>query len=211
MARILLLHGYGVGVTYPFFRPALGAHAGFDAFGPQIDAGEAVVFRWDMAARISGLNLLNPFAYLKLYRDEFALAVSESLQIRLKKMFETEQPETVICHSMGAMLLLTYIQQHGLPESVRRIIFSQADIDANYPLPLVLRARLTAGSLRLDNYHSWQDQALWSSAFLHRTMRAGLFGLRDPLVQNHFFALKHGPNWHTSAICDPDLVKQIQD
>ena len=209
MAKILLLHGYGVGVTYPFFRQALGPHAGFDAFGPQIDAGEAVVFRWDIAVTISLLNLLNPFAYLKLYRDEFALARSASLQARLGQVFSEAQPETIVCHSMGAALLLTYVEQHGLPGCVRRVVFSQADIDADYPVPSALHQRLTDGSLRLDNYHSWQDQALWSSAFIHRSWRAGLFGLRDARVRNHFFPLRRGPNWHTSAICDPEFRRIV--
>lgn len=200
--KTLLIPGYATQLRASIFRAPLPRHEGFFAFQSAVDAGDTDVFHWGISRCFSFLQSLNPFSYLKLYRDEETLAHSLETQQRLFDMIAASGTERIICHSMGCRLLLNTINSLGLPSSVRSIVFLQADIDAHATVDL-------PKNVSIKNYHCFWDQSLFASSVVHQNIRIGMCGWKHINVENHFYALLKPMNLHTSPMRDEKLANDL--
>lgn len=210
MSRIVLIHGFATGIDYSVFRPAYGEDAGFLAFRSDIESGNAKAFRWDLKESASFFQSLNPFYTWSIYRREKRVASDVETYHRLHDFLTREQPEILICHSMGCFLFLEYLKHEKLPTSVRRVVLNQADIPAgSMTLPHAIKDRVQTGTLHFINTFCFWDPTLWLSAIMSVSIKAGLIGLKNPFVQNRLFPLYRPWNLHMSALRDArfrDLV-----
>ena len=207
MGKTLLIHGYATNLTAWKFRKAFGEHAGFIAFDEAITSAETTVFRWGIERTLTLAQSINPFSYLKLYRDEEKLAESAALQQGLLWYIEKHGIERIICHSLGCRLLLGAMNNAKLPSSVKSIVFLQADFPS--------RARIdhldTVNSVEIKNYFCFWDQSLLTSSIFHGNLRAGLIGWKQLNIKNIFYPLLKGINFHTSPMRDRKLAKKLLD
>jgi hypothetical protein len=207
--QFLLIHGYGVGAQYLSFHQAEGVNAGFGAFDKLITEGRVGVFRWDISKYFGYNTMFNPLNHLELYNQERAKAQSIEIHAKLTKTLLQTSPETIVCHSMGCHLLMSYLKLNILPDSVKTIVLIQADIPNDTPLSKIVESQIRAKKLKIINLYCPWDQALLTTLPLHFKLKAGLTGYKNPLVQNRSFPLYKRSNLHTSSINDPDLVKLL--
>jgi hypothetical protein len=208
MSRIVLIHGFATGIDY-LWRPAFGEDAGFSGFRELISRGEAKAFRWDIKER-AGWRSFNPFYSLRIYRRERALVEKQETHEALSYFLEREQPEIIVCHSMGCYLLLKYFEKNLLPTSVHTILFTQADVDPKeFVLPQVYENAIRDKRLRFINSYCLWDPTLIISALVSASSRMGLRPLVSSLVESHFFPLLKLWNLHTSAIRDSKFVASV--
>lgn len=201
MSRIILIHGFATGIGYSFFRPAYGKDAGFSSFRQDIESGNAKTFRWDLKENASFFQSLNPFYTWRIYRREKKIAHDPDTYRRMAKLLLREQPEIILCHSMGCFLFLEYLKHQKLPASVRHVIFNQADIPASGTrFPAEIEAGIHKKSLLITNTYCPWDPTLWCSAFMTKSIKAGLVGLKHPFIQSCLFPLLKPINLHTAAI-----------
>lgn len=200
----LLIHGYATKLRASIFRAPLPDHAGFIAFQSAIKTGDADVFHWGIHRDLSFIESLNPFSYLKLYRDEEVLAHSPETQEKLFRYMEASQPEHIICHSMGCRLLLLTMNRFIVPSSVRSITFLQADIDSRPP-----SYALRPTNYVLHHYFCPWDPSLLASSILHGSVRLGMRAWKTNSVENHFYPLLKPVNLHTSQLRDNILATTL--
>lgn len=205
MGKTLLIHGYAANLTAWKLRQAFGQHAGFVAFDDVITNDNAVVFRWGIDRQLPFWQSLNPFSYLKLYRDEEALAESVALQQGLMSFIQEHDVDRIICHSLGCRLLLSTINAFDLPSSIKEIIFLQAD----FPSYTSITRTDLLDHVSMTNYHCWWDQSLLASSILHKNLRAGLIGWKQNSIVNRFSPLLKPINLHTSPLRDESLAKKL--
>lgn len=199
MSTFALIHGYATGLRVPRLRQPFGANAGFSAFNKELAAGNASIFRWDIPETIALKEAVRVRPFISLYERERVLVSTDATHARLAFYLNAEQPEVIVAHSMGCALIWEHLRRHPLPASVRRVVFSQADLSsAPGPLPVM--------TAQLCNLYCPWDPALLASVLYHRTGRAGLTGLRAEGVQNRFFPLWKPWNLHTSGIRDGHIV-----
>ncbi|MCC6563649.1 hypothetical protein IT087_02045 [Candidatus Uhrbacteria bacterium] len=204
MSRIVLIHGFATGIGFSIFRPAYGADAGFSAFKSDIVSGVAKAFRWDIKGQASFFQSLNPFYTWDIYRRERKIAEDPETYRKLAEFLSHEQPETIICHSMGCFLFLEYLKHQSLPASVRNVVFNQADLPSSgVSLPSEIEERIRSRRLTITNTYCVWDVTLWCAVLIGSSLRAGLVGLRNPFVRNAFFPLVRPINLHTAAIRSP--------
>lgn len=200
--KTLLVHGYATKLRASVFRKPLAEHEGFTGLQNEIKNGKIDVFHWGIDQSLSFFESLNPFSYLKLYRNEERLAESRELQQKLFETIESSGTERVVCHSMGCRLLLNTIKSFGLPPSVRSIVFLQADADAGATLEL-------PKAVSIKNYYCAWDQSLIASSILHRNLRVGMRQWKHANVSNHFYPLLRPINLHTSQLRNRKFLKSI--
>jgi hypothetical protein len=204
MTKTMLIHGYGALASYPMKRPEVTAHLGFRVFQNQLSKGQSVLFRWGKERNYSFWEILNPFEYLRLYRNEKQLAqhpqTFENLALDLAKY----QPETIICHSMGGFLFQQFSLTNSLPTSVKQILLIQADMSRSVKIPTSWE------QLIVKNVWCFWDQALWESVLVNRYIPAGLFGIKSIYIQNIFIPLYRTLNLHESPLNDPKLLEIIR-
>ena len=208
--KYFLIPGYGVGAQYVNFKQPEGLNAGFGAFEELIKQNQATVFRWDISRHFSWLEFLNPMTHLELYKMEKSKSQSKNTHDQLQLELFAAMPSTIICHSMGSQLFISYLQSHKLPDSVIQIVFVQANIPSNQELPDYFLQLLRSKRITLINLFCPWDQALISLIFLRFFVPAGMIGLKNNLISNIFFPLYKAPNLHTSSINDPKLIKLIE-
>lgn len=203
MSRLVLIPGFATNISYGS-RLRLGGFAGFRAFAPLIKEGTATVFRWGVQTSVSRWQSLNPLFFLSLYRQEREMITTRSLQASLARFLEQEQPETIVCHSLGTWFLLRTMSSFSLPSSVQRIIFNQSDT----PVSFLASAtdRLTVPLLNV--YCPW-DPSLLVSWLLSGTRRVGLCRVSHPRIQNRLFPLWRPFNVHLSALRDQKFVDVV--
>jgi hypothetical protein len=206
----LLIHGYGVGAQYLKFHLAEGANAGFGAFDKLITEKRAGVFRWDIPRYYGYKTVFNPLNHLSLYNQERIKATTTKLHTELTKMILKNKPETIVCHSMGCHLLMSYLKFNTLPASVKKIVLIQADIPNDSTLPATIRSQIENKKLEIINLYCPWDQALLITLPLHFKLKAGLTGYKNPLAQNIFFPLYKRSNLHTSSINDSNLIGLLE-
>jgi hypothetical protein len=200
MSRIVLLHGFAVHLTAPVLRPPFGPSASMTAFDKLVSTGEARVFPWGIDRKVSPVELLLPRVIQKLYKEELDLIHTNELQTNLKLFLEQEQPETIVCHSMGCELLQLHLENFTLPSSVKSIVVIQSD------LPISTSFRTTVPIYHL--YCPW-DPTLILSSVTNKSIRAGLLASKNSNVQNVLFPLVRISNLHTSSIRDKKLLDFI--
>jgi len=207
MAQTVLIHGYAIDLTVPSVRDPRGQDAGFQAFAEEIVDGSAAAFRWSLAREVPLPQAADARHYRSLYEDERARTQDPEIHRALAEFLRAEQPERIVCHSMGCVLLWEYLRRSGaLPPSVRHVVFVQADLPRSpEALPEETVRAFTGGTARLHNLSCCWDPTLLLSSVLHREVRAGIAGLRVPYAHNEVFPLWRPWNLHTSSIRDPQL------
>ena len=206
----LLIHGYGVGANYLNIHKAEGINGGFGAFDKLILEQNAIVFRWDIKRYFEYKTMFNPFNHLALYNQERSKAQLPETHLNLKLIIERYKPESIICHSVGSLLMTSFLKDNSLPSYVKNIVFIQADIPNNTQLPGQIKSLIKNKNLNITNLYCPWDQALLTTLPLHFTLKAGLVGYKNPLIKNIFFPLYKKTNLHTSSINDPDLIKLLE-
>lgn len=207
--KIMLIHGYGTNIESAFAKPR-GKSAGFYAFSDLLIRGQAELFRWDVPFRPQFPDTINPFALLNMYKQEQKELTNPSLFKRLDQTIHQHKTESIITNSMGGELLITYLKDHPLPPSVKRIITIQSDMQQRFELDSSVKKRLENNTLIWENYWCWWDQALFASGFLNRSGRAGVSGTRVKGIKNKFYPLIRNGNLHISSIIDPEFVKRLK-
>ncbi len=197
--NILLIHGYGVRATYPIIRPKEDKYLGFGGFSNLLEAGNTHLFVWGCAVKYSFLDMLNPFKYLQLYNQEKKLACSKDILQQLHNQIQSQNIQTIVCHSMGGYLVQQYLDSFDLPNSVKKIIIVQADISR-------MSRFNTPNNVSVINLYCPWDQALWESVVVNRYIPAGLFGLTSSTISNTFFPLYKDINLHESSIKDKNIL-----
>ena len=165
--RLLLIPGYGTGVTYAVWRPRPQELRGFTVF--QGVAG-VELFEWGKELHYHLFSSLNPLASYQLYRTEQRLVQEEELRNKLRRKIRDHDPEVIVAHSMGGVLLLTALAHKN--KSLRKIILVGSDVRANQRN----RARMERyrhEGVRLHNVHCFWDQALLASAVLNLSLPLG--------------------------------------
>lgn len=206
----LLIHGYGVGATYLDFHQAEGKNAGFGAFDKLIREQRAVIFRWDVPRYFGYKTIFNPLNHLALYDEEWTKAQLPETHKRLLQMIEKYQPKTIVCHSMGALLMISFLKNNSLPKFVQNIVLVQSDIPSDTPIPQNIQTLIRDKKLNIINLYCPWDQALLTTLPLQFKLKVGLTGYKNLLVQNIFFPLYKKLNLHTSSINDKNLIKLIE-
>lgn len=209
--KIALIHGYGIGIKPTLFTTCNALDAGFESFSSLIKRKKAVAFRWDIPKSLTLLQSFNPYKQLCIYKKELKKALQKETQKKLYNFLTHEKPSIVVCHSLGAKLLMQSINAYGLPETPTNIVFVQADIPSDFPITdKETIEKLEKKSLRIWNFYCVWDPALLASFFLSKTVPAGLIGSSNKYVTNKFFPLYKRINLHRSSICDGNFVKEIK-
>lgn len=208
MANIVLIHGYGVGLS-PSKHP-LEDLLGFAGFYDLLLRKKVAVFAWHQEENHSPLYFFNPRNHYQVYQKEKSAATSGTVFKSLEAFLQKEQPVTLVCHSLGALLLLTYINHHKLPDSVKKVVLVQADVPAD--LSLVTREKslreLTAAREVLNVYCPW-DPALITSKVLHKYNPAGLTKISTPQIKNKMIPLFGHWNLHTATIMQKQFAQFV--
>ncbi len=199
MPDLLLIPGFATDLRIPFLRRTRPVDGGFSAFRREVGQGRADVFRWGIAESVPLSRAFSLRPYLQLYQRERARADMPDVAERLWQKMEQMKPATVFCHSMGARVLLNAARRYGLPPSVKRIVFVQADMPMDEPKPKAFAA------CRVQNLFCPWDPLLAVSALAHHVWRAGQRGWDVEGVENLPFALLRPFNLHTASIRSPRL------
>lgn len=197
--RILLIPGYGTGVTYTPWRRRVDPYRGFKAFAHQANVE---IFTWGSEARYSLSQSLNPLTPYFLYYQEKQLLEDAVLQARLRTTLHSFRPEIVIAHSLGSVL---FLKTALLPSAgLRRLVFVNSDLRLTAQVITVLQTFKDNG-VELFNVHCFWDQALLVSSLLSFSQPLGLGP--NPLFKNFFLPLFGAPNLHESSLASTRLVK----
>lgn len=209
--KIVLIHGYGIGIKPVLFTSCNTLDAGFESFSSLIKRKKAVTFRWDIPKSLTFLQSFNPYEQLCIYKRELKKALRKEIQQKLYNFLTHEKPSVAICHSLGARLLMQSINAYGLPKTLTNIIFVQADIPSDFPITdKETIKKLEKKILQIWNFYCVWDPALLTSFFLNKTIPSGLIGSSNKYVANKFFPLYKRINLHRSSICDGNFVKEIR-
>ena len=211
MSKILLIPGFQSEASLAILPDhSKDPTAGFGVFSNYIKNGQAIPYRWGIQRRFTALDCLNPVAHMKLYWDEKKLSISDQTLTNLRGLIKLNNFETIVCHSMGCQVLLSYMIKFGLPEGVHKIIFVQGDI-TNQSLNINTDSLTSIINKRVEwlNLHCFWDQALVSSAIAGLQLPIGLFGAESSIVKNRSWPLWRRINLHTSSINDPGILKLI--
>jgi hypothetical protein len=200
MAKILIIHGYGSGANYSIFKK-YPKDLEFSGFKKIIDSHDVTFFRWFKETNFSFLQTLNPFTHLNLYISEKKDIYKKEVIEKLHTLLQNENPQIIVCHSMGSQLLKNYLDEFELPNSVKKILLVQADI------PHTTKFRTNS---EIKNVYCFWDPSLLCSLFINFYIPAGLIGLKSA-TKNIFFPLLKLPNLHLSSIKSTKILELIDD
>lgn len=208
MAKIVLIHGYGVGLSAR--TTPLEEHLGFAGFYELLQKRSVAVFAWNQEENHSPLYFFNPSNHYKVYKQEKSAAASDAVFSKLTTFLTAEQPHTLVCHSLGALLLLNYAQHHTLPSCVKKVVLVQADVPADLTTVISKESlhKLTAQTEVLNVYCPW-DPALITSKILHRYTPAGLTKVSLPNIKNKMIPLFGHWNLHTATIMQKQFAEFV--
>jgi hypothetical protein len=198
MAKIALIHGYGVGLSPQ--KKSLSLDLGFTAFYDGVINKDVSVFSWYQEEKHSILDFLNPHLHYQTYLKEKNAAQSNELLRQFKVFIEKEKPTTVVCHSLGAYLFLKYLEKFEEPTTIKKVVFVQADIANNTQFP-----NNTQDITFLNIFCPW-DPALLTSWLLHKYQPAGLTGWKQPRARNKMLPLFGHWNLHASTIAQKQFA-----
>ena len=200
MPKILLIHGYGSGANYSFFKKHP-ADLEFSGFKTQLKRNEAVLFSWFQEENFTFLQTINPFSHINLYLKEKFVVQNAETRKNLHKVLEEIQPKVIVCHSLGSVLLKNFLEQNSLPNSVQNIYLIEADIPHDTKFKTIVQ---------ITNIYCFWDPSLWCSALINRYLPAGLFGLKSA-TKNIFFPLLTHLNLHLASIKSESLAQKITE
>ncbi len=196
--KIILIPGYGTGVTRSIFKKEVSKLRGFEIFSKT--AG-VEVFEWGRDYNYSFLQSLNPLVAIKLYFQEKKMVLDPGMQEKLYQYLQLHKPQTIVAHSQGTVLLTEVLKNYPLPY-IKKIIFVQSDLRMNNENQDILKN--ISSHTKLLNVHCFWDQALLSSLLLNQSVPLGL--KKDKIFQNHFIPLWRTFNLHESSLNDPRLL-----
>jgi hypothetical protein len=207
-----LIPGFAIDLRASVFRKKRGPAAGFLAFRDRIDDGSAYLFRWGNRIDLSFLQSINPLSYRRVYEEEKSTALSGSTLRELKLKLSEYNPEVLVTHSMGSLMITRYLNEVGsLPSSVRKIVFVQSDTGIRDQIQNnSIISRVSDGDLELIHLYCPWDVTLWLSAIYNKRIPDGLRRRNSSQFRNKHFPLYRRLNLHMSSIADPgimDLVK----
>lgn len=208
MADIVLIHGYGVGLS-PSKHP-LENHLGFAGFYELLLKKSVAIFSWYQEENHSPLYFFNPSNHYQVYKKEKSAAISEAVFKNLGAYLEKEQPTTLVCHSLGALLLLSYITNHSLPTSVKKVVLVQGDVSNDLVQVTSAKSlnKLTSEVNVINIYCPW-DPALITSKVLHHYTPAGLTPINHPQIKNKLIPLFGHWNLHTATIMQKQFARFV--
>lgn len=201
MAKIVLVHGYGTGLSP--LKSSKTDHHGFSGFEKGILSKDVAVFSWHQEENSSLLKFINPYFHYKTYEKERSAAQSTELLKGFKKFIEKEKPDIVVCHSLGAYLFLNYLKQYEEVSSIKKAVFVQADLKNNKPFPA------NPNHIEFTNVYCPWDPALLTSKVMHGYTPAGLTGWKQPQVRNKFIPLFGHWNLHISTIAQKQFAEFV--
>ena len=200
MAKLILIHGYGSAIKYSIFKNYNRNNLAFAGFDLQLKSGEAKLFEWFIAQKWNLLQVLNPFSHINIYREEKKKVYQEQTLEDLHLFLRHEKPETIICHSMGALLLNNYLKKYHFEDTIKRIVLIQADIPKNTLFPKL--------DVPLFNIYCPWDPTLFISLMINHYLPAGLFGLKCA-SKNIFLPLWGAFILHIASIGNQKTAKLI--
>ncbi|MDQ5951309.1 MAG: hypothetical protein QG639_586 [Patescibacteria group bacterium] len=201
MAKIVLVHGYGAGLTHS--QSPLPIHLGFSAFYEGLVAKEVAMFSWYQTEVHSVTSFLNPRFHYQTYQQEKVAAQSPSVLKSFKTFIEAQTPEIVVCHSLGSFLFLSYMKKYVEPSSIKKVVFVQADIPDTMNIPP------NPNHIQFVNAYCPWDPALLVSKMLHGYTPAGLTGWRQPIVKNKLVPLFGHWHLHISSIAQKQFAQFV--
>lgn len=204
---ILLIPGYGVEVVCDRLNYDLTETKGFDGFDSLLANGEAKVFTWGVNRHYSLSQFVSPLVQWQLFAEEKNLAANTETLSNLQNTLEEGSFSTIVCHSLGALVLVKYLQERNLTRSVKKVVFVQACVD-NYEF---LESRMwrqvkVLKSFTFVNYWCWWDQALISYSILAKKSVIGLTPDKKLQKYSQFLPLTKLWNLHTSSIRNKQTV-----
>jgi hypothetical protein len=207
--KFFLIPGFAIDLKASVFKERLGPEAGFTALSDRISSGSAYVFRWGNSTELTFWQSLNPLNYRSVYEAERELALSRQTQHKLETKLDQLNPEIVLTHSMGSLLLANYLNDQGpLPPTIRKILFIQSDLDSKLQIRNNdIDERVSHGQLELVNIFCPWDITLWLSALYNLYIPSGLKKRKAQQFRNKHFPLYKRINLHMSSISDPDILK----
>lgn len=214
--KILLIHGFGTSVRDELIRivskqkvrPSV-EYEEFKAFNHLIKEKNAFIFRWNddfKALKIKDFTAIEK--YIDLYKREKIKSLAESTQKTLDEFIKKNNPEIIVCHSMGCFLLLNYLEKYELSNSVKKIFLVQGDFDKKHKIinPEIIK-RIEENKLRIVNVYCPWDTTLMLSPLVNKLIvPAGLNRMRNPYIVDVLFPLTNNMNLHNSSIKSKDLL-----
>lgn len=191
----VFIHGYGTNIASPFQKP-LGKNKNFTV----LTSDECAALDWSLAYTLNFSGALNPFSYLKIYQQECALTNDIKTHQTLASFLNQAQPEMIFAHSLGCQLVCNFLNNNSIPQSIKKVVFLQADISATSQIGWLLPP------LRLVNYFCPWDITLMASSLYYKAPRAGLIGLNTAKVKNVFLPAWKSINPHTSCLQDKQIL-----
>jgi hypothetical protein len=167
MHNILLIPGYG-GTEGDFARGEKGRCMQYINQKAFEEHGNTTIYAWPLATPQP--SPLNVPACARLYITQARIATEPATWAHLRSMIEKTQPDTIICHSLGARLFLNmYAENPTLPTSVHTIFLAQGDVSRHKTVAIAPHHHFFCG-------HSLKDELLWLSALVNFRLPMGLFG-----------------------------------
>lgn len=210
MKKIILIHGYGIGLNAPPFCKSYGQNVGFEAFDEDIRNKTAIPFRWTLEKTMPFPESLNIFEHINFYNQEKRLTRNANIHYQLDQLLHQENPDLILCHSLGSVLFLNYAQNYQFPSTIKHLIFVQADLShKTTQFSAQIKEMQNNNQLKITNYYCPYDQALLVTPILDGYIPAGLVGISYPKINNILFPLYGRTNLHASSICNPRLRNEI--
>lgn len=211
--KAFLIHGTSLGVTYSVFRPSNLDYCCFSVCKDDIDDQTHTLFRWNQFDnKFTFLETINPLTTIKIFLKEREYISSHIAHKALFDAINKAKPSVIISHSLGGNYLLQTLNNFGVPDCVRKIVFLVSEM----PRDLVLGnhdliKRIDDLSLVIENYYCYYDPTLLSSYFLTGHLTSGNFGTKSKHIKNKFYplTLSKFKDPHTSILRDKKLFERL--
>lgn len=173
MEKILLIHGYGIGINSPFQRDKLENSSFYEAFKHK-HKKNLYFYNWTVCFdKLKLWEASNPFVQINIYKQEQSFINDINNQKKLANYIRTNNITKVVAHSMGANFVLQTINNHCV-ESLKTIFVLQGDCDINLNH---LDSKLNH-QINIINYYNPFDYSLLTSILINGKLRAGNFGFK---------------------------------
>jgi hypothetical protein len=204
--KILFISGFATELKIPSISRDLSQFRGFNFLKklPATYEIEASFFKWGKACSFSILDTLNPILWLALFKDEQKMTNQTKLQESLAKQIIEGGYDKIVCHSLGARLLINTLDS----QYTRDIDFSNTDV---YLIQACLNVDKTlknsSRKVEITNIYCPWDPSLISNILASFEVVNGL--RKSNKTKNKFWPLYKTANLHVSSINDQNLLGWI--